>query len=141
MSLEFPDVKTRRSTASPTPKESRFDGVHRPYSKADVLKLRGTVKIEHPLASLGARRLWELLHEEDFVPALGAVTGSQAVQRVRAGLKAIYLSGWQVAGDANLGETTYPDQSLYPANSVPAVVRRISTGLPRGAQTPWADPD
>jgi isocitrate lyase len=134
MSLEFPDVKTRRSTASPTPKESRFDGVHRPYSKADVLKLRGTMKIEHTLASLGARRLWELLQEEDFVPALGAVTGNQAVQMVRAGLKAIYLSGWQVAADANTAGQMYPDQSLYPVDSVPEAVRRINASLQRADQ-------
>ncbi len=133
MSLEFPDVKTRRSTTSPA-KESRFDGVHRPYTKADVLRLRGSLKVEHTLASVGARRLWELLHEEDYVPALGAVTGNQAVQMVRAGLKAIYLSGWQVAADANTAGQMYPDQSLYPVDSVPEAVRRINASLQRADQ-------
>src|SRR5215472_16245333 len=94
---------------------SRFEGIVRPYSKADVERLRGSVHIEHTLAKLGAARLWELLHSEPYVSALGALTGGQAVQMVRAGLKAIYLSGWQVAADANLSGHTYPDQSLYPA--------------------------
>jgi isocitrate lyase len=113
---------------------SRFEGIVRPYSKADVERLRGSVHIEHTLATLGANRLWELLHSEPFVPALGALTGNQAVQMVRAGLKAIYLSGWQVAADANLAGQMYPDQSLYPANSVPAVVRRINSALERADQ-------
>jgi len=113
---------------------SRFEGIVRPYSKADVERLRGSVHIEHTLATLGANRLWELLHSEPFVPALGALTGNQAVQMVRAGLKAIYLSGWQVAADANLSGQMYPDQSLYPANSVPAVVRRINSALERADQ-------
>ena len=134
MSLEFPEVKARRSTTPVAPKESRFDGVHRPYSRADVMRLRGTLKIEHTLASVGARRLWELLHEEDYVPALGAVTGNQAVQMVRAGLKAIYLSGWQVAADANTAGQMYPDQSLYPVDSVPNAVRRINAALQRADQ-------
>jgi isocitrate lyase len=112
----------------------RFEGIVRPYSKADVERLRGSVHIEHTLATLGANRLWELLHSEPFVPALGALTGNQAVQMVRAGLKAIYLSGWQVAADANLAGQMYPDQSLYPANSVPAVVRRINSALERADQ-------
>src|SRR5262252_6451619 len=134
MSLEFPEVKARRSTTPVAPKESRFDGVHRPYSRADVMRLRGTLKIEHTLASVGARRLWELLHEQDYVPALGAVTGNQAVQMVRAGLKAIYLSGWQVAADANTAGQMYPDQSLYPVDSVPNAVRRINAALQRADQ-------
>ncbi len=113
---------------------SRFEGIVRPYSKADVERLRGSVHIEHTLATLGANRLWELLHSDPFVPALGALTGNQAVQMVRAGLKAIYLSGWQVAADANLAGQMYPDQSLYPANSVPAVVRRINSALERADQ-------
>jgi isocitrate lyase len=113
---------------------SRFEGIVRPYSKADVERLRGSVQIQHTLATLGANRLWELLHSEPFVPALGALTGNQAVQMVRAGLKAIYLSGWQVAADANLAGQMYPDQSLYPANSVPAVVRRINSALERADQ-------
>lgn len=112
----------------------RFDGIVRPYSEADVQKLRGSLRIEHTLATLGARRLWELLHSRPYVPALGALTGNQAVQMVRAGLQAIYLSGWQVAADANLAGEMYPDQSLYPANSVPAVARRINAALQRADQ-------
>jgi isocitrate lyase len=112
----------------------RFEGIVRPYSKADVERLRGSVHIEHTLAKLGAARLWELLHSDPYVPALGALTGNQAVQMVRAGLKAIYLSGWQVAADANLAGQMYPDQSLYPANSVPVVVRRINSALERADQ-------
>jgi isocitrate lyase len=106
----------------------------RPYTKEDVRRLQGTVKIEYTLASLGAARLRQLLQEEEFVPALGALSGNQAVQQVKAGLKAIYLSGWQVAADANLAGQMYPDQSLYPANSVPAVVRRINQALLRADQ-------
>src|SRR5580698_1757013 len=112
----------------------RFEGIVRPYAKADVERLRGSVQIEYTLASIGARRLWELLNTEAYVGALGALTGNQAVQMVRAGLKAIYLSGWQVAADANLAGQMYPDQSLYPANSVPAVVRRINSALERADQ-------
>ena len=111
--------------------DSRWSGVVRPYSAADVLRLRGTVQEEHTLARLGADRLWELLHERDYVPALGALTGGQAVQSVKAGLEAIYLSGWQVAADANSAGQTYPDQSLYPVDSVPKVVRRINNALLR----------
>ena len=110
---------------------SRWDGIMRPYSDVDVERLRSSVRIEHTLARRGAERLWELLTSRDYVPALGALTGNQAVQQVRAGLEAIYLSGWQVAADANLAGQTYPDQSLYPANSVPAVVRRINQALLR----------
>src|SRR6266536_3063433 len=106
--------------------DGRWTGIERPYTREEVERLRGTVHVEHTLARLGAERLWELLHTEDYVPTLGALSGGQAVQMVRAGLKAIYLSGWQVAADANLAGHTYPDQSLYPANSVPAVVRRIN---------------
>src|SRR5271165_4591893 len=112
----------------------RFAGVVRPYSTADVERLRGTVRVSHTLAELGARRLWELLHSEDYVPALGALTGNQAVQQVKAGLKAIYLSGWQVAADANTAGQMYPDQSLYPVDSVPNVVRRINQALLRADQ-------
>jgi isocitrate lyase len=110
---------------------ARWKDVIRPYTKKDVERLQGTVKIEYTLARLGADRLWKLLQEEEFVPALGALTGNQAVQQVKAGLKAIYLSGWQVAADANLAGQMYPDQSLYPANSVPAVVKRINQALLR----------
>jgi isocitrate lyase len=112
----------------------RWEGITRPYTADDVLRLRGTVLIEHTLARLGAERLWKLLHEDDYVPALGALTGNQAMQMVKAGLKAIYLSGWQVAADANLAGQMYPDQSLYPANSVPQVVRRINQALQRADQ-------
>ncbi len=117
----------------------RWHGIRRDYSAEDVLKLRGSVAVEHTLARRGAERLWSLLHELPHVSALGALTGNQAVQQVKAGLKAIYLSGWQVAGDANLGETTYPDQSLYPVNSVPSVVRRINNALRRADQIHWAE--
>ena len=117
----------------------RWQGVTRDYGAEDVVRLRGSVKIEHTLARRGAERLWSLMHELPYVAALGALTGNQAVQQVRAGLKAIYLSGWQVAGDANLGETTYPDQSLYPANSVPSVVRRINNALRRADQITWSE--
>ena len=117
----------------------RWQGITRDYSAEDVVRLRGSLKIEHTLARRGAERLWSLLHDLPYVAALGALTGNQAVQQVKAGLKAIYLSGWQVAGDANLGETTYPDQSLYPANSVPAVVRRINNALRRADQIHWSE--
>jgi malate synthase len=109
----------------------RWEGIVRAYGKADVDRLSGSVRIEHTLARMGAQRLWELLHAEPFLPALGALSGNQAVQMVKAGLKAIYLSGWQVAADANTAGQTYPDQSLYPANSVPMVVRRINAALQR----------
>jgi len=114
--------------------DSRWKGVVRPYSPEDVLKLRGNLKVDYTFASVGAKRLWYLLHKEDYVAALGALTGNQAVQQVEAGLLAIYLSGWQVAADANLAGEMYPDQSLYPANSVPAVVRRINNALRRADQ-------
>lgn len=109
----------------------RWQGIQRPYSAADVIRLRGSVPMEYTLAKRGAQRLWELLHAEDYVAALGALTGTQAVQMVQAGLKAIYLSGWQVAADANLSYQTYPDLSLYPVNSVPAVVKRINNAFRR----------
>src|SRR3954447_3034070 len=112
----------------------RWTGITRPYSQEDVERLRGTVRIEHSLARAGAEKLWALLHEEDYVPALGALTGNQAVEMASAGLKAIYLSGWQVAADANLSGHMYPDQSLYPANSVPNVVRAINNALQRADQ-------
>ncbi|ADH66861.1 MULTISPECIES: isocitrate lyase [Nocardiopsis] len=119
----------------------RWAGIERTYSADDVVKLRGSVTEEHTLARRGAERLWDLLRTEDYVNTLGALTGNQAVQQVRAGLKAIYLSGWQVAADANLSGNTYPDQSLYPANSVPAVVRRINNALMRADQITWAEGD
>ena len=112
----------------------RWDGISRDYTAADVLRLRGSIDIEQTLARLGADRLWELLQDEPYVNALGALTGNQAIQQVRAGLKAIYLSGWQVAADANLAGQMYPDQSLYPSNSVPQVVKRINQALQRADQ-------
>src|SRR5512137_2845178 len=117
----------------------RWAGTLRPYSPEDVLRLRGSVRISHTLAERGAERLWHLLRNEPFVAALGAMTGGQAVQQVQAGLKAIYLSGWQVAADANDAGQTYPDQSLYPANSVPTVVRRINKALQRADQIEWSE--
>ncbi|MGZ8369478.1 MAG: isocitrate lyase, partial [Caulobacteraceae bacterium] len=129
--------------------EGRFDGVERPYSLDEVKRLRGSFPIRHTLAERGANRLWELLNTEDYVHALGAVTGNQAMQMVRAGLKAIYLSGWQVAADANTAGAMYPDQSLYPANAAPELCRRINRTLQRadqievaegGAQRDWFAP-
>jgi isocitrate lyase len=117
----------------------RWKGITRPYSAEDVLRLRGSVQIEHTLARLGAERLWKLLHGEPYVHALGALTGNQAVQQVKAGLQAIYLSGWQVAADANLAGQMYPDQSLYPVNSVPSVVKRINQALQRADQIHTAE--
>ncbi|MBP1806118.1 isocitrate lyase [Rubellimicrobium aerolatum] len=111
--------------------EGRFDGINRPYSPEDVAKLRGSLTIQHTLAERGANRLWKDLHEQPFLNALGAVTGNQAMQQVRAGLKAIYLSGWQVAADANTAGAMYPDQSLYPANAAPELCRRINRTLRR----------
>src|SRR5262245_65231321 len=116
-----------------------WNGVVRPYTSLDIKRLRGSVRIEHSLARLGAARLWELLNARDYVAALGAMTGGQAVQQVRAGLEAIYLSGWQVAADANLAGQTYPDQSLYPANSVPQTVRRLNQALLRADQIDHAE--
>ncbi len=119
--------------------DQRWAGIRRDYSARDVIRLRGSVVEEHTLARRGANRLWELLHTEDAVRALGAITGNQAVQMVKAGLQAIYLSGWQVAADGNLAGQTYPDQSLYPANSVPQMVRRINNALLRADQIAWSE--
>ncbi len=121
--------------------DPRWQGITRPYSAADVVRLRGTVPVEHSIARLGAEKLWNSLHQNDFVNALGALTGNQAMQQVKAGLKAIYLSGWQVAADANLAGEMYPDQSLYPANSVPQVVKRINNTLLRADQLHHAEGD
>ena len=118
---------------------SRWEGIKRPYTAEDVIKLRGSIDIRYTLARKGAEKLWKLLHEEDYVHALGALTGNQAMQQVKAGLKAIYLSGWQVAADANLSGHMYPDQSLYPANSVPAVVKRINQALQRADQIYYSE--
>ena len=117
----------------------RWKGLTRDYTAADVVRLRSSVQEEHTLARRGAEKLWDLINSDGYVNALGALTGNQDVQQVRAGLKAIYLSGWQVAGDANLAAQTYPDQSLYPAKSVPAVVRRINNALKRADQVTWSE--
>jgi isocitrate lyase len=117
----------------------RWDGIERAYTEEDVRRLRGSLHVEHTLARLGAERLWSLLQEDDYVAALGAMAGGQAVEMVKAGLKAIYLSGWQVAADANLAEQVYPDQSLYPVNSAPALVRRLNNALRRADQIEWAE--
>ncbi|MGY8957579.1 MAG: isocitrate lyase, partial [Alphaproteobacteria bacterium] len=114
------------SWPTPTWAPDRWTGVARDYTQADVIRLSGSLPIRHTLAENGAMKLWKLLAEEDFVPTLGAYTGNQAVQHLRAGLKAIYLSGWQVAADANSSGQMYPDQSLYPVDSVPAVIKRIN---------------
>src|ERR1700730_7716437 len=119
--------------------DPRWKGISRNYSVSDVRRLQGNVIIEHTLARRGAAKLWSLLQTEPFINALGALTGHQALQQVRAGLKAIYLSGWQVAADANLAGQMYPDQSLYPANSVPAVVKRINQTLQRADQIARAE--
>ncbi|GAA5786982.1 isocitrate lyase [Chitiniphilus shinanonensis] len=119
----------------------RWKGIERAYTAADVERLRGTLQIEHTLARRGAEKLWTLMHEQPYVHALGALTGNQAMQQVKAGLKAIYLSGWQVAADANIAGEMYPDQSLYPANSVPAVVRRINNTFQRADQIAHAEGD
>lgn len=119
--------------------DSRWNGINRPYSAEEVIKLRGSIDIEHTLARRGSEKLWKLLNEENYVHALGALTGNQAIQQVKAGLKAIYLSGWQVAADANLSCQMYPDQSLYPANSVPAVVKRINQAFQRADQIQYVE--
>ena len=147
-------IERERCEMGASDMNARWAGVERPYTQADVERIRGRFHVEHTLARLGAERLWKLLHSEDYVAALGALTGAQAVQMVKAGLNAIYLSGWQVAADANLSGHTYPDQSLYPANSAPALVKRLTarsfaptrstppkartarTGSPRSSLTP-----
>src|ERR1700693_3887873 len=117
----------------------RWKGIERPYTAEDVLRLRGSIQIEHTLARLGAERLWELLQTEPYVNSLGAMTGNQAVQQVQAGLKSIYVSGWQVAADANNAGQMYPDQSLYPADSVPNLCRRINSALQRADKVHHAE--
>jgi isocitrate lyase len=142
--------KTRQQQATALERtwseDGRWQGIERRYSAGDVVRLRGSIRVDHTFASRGADKLWRLLNEASVqggghVAALGALTGNQAVQMVRAGLEAIYLSGWQVAGDANLAESTYPDQSLYPSNSVPSVIRRINNALRRADQIQWAEGD
>ncbi len=131
--LAAKELETRWAT------DSRWNGIQRTYSAEDVVRLAGSVQIQHTLAERGANKLWNLIHEPEAVRALGALTGNQAMQQVKAGLKAIYLSGWQVAADANLSGQMYPDQSLYPANSVPAVVKRINQTLQRADQIHTAE--
>jgi isocitrate lyase len=147
--MTTPTTTLASATTAPTAEElasewaisPRWRGVARTYTAEDVVRLHGTVHEEHTLARRGAERLWHLLNTEDYVAALGALTGNQAVQMVKAGLQAIYLSGWQVAADANLAGQTYPDQSLYPVNSVPAVVRRINNALLRADEIAWSEGD
>ncbi|MGA0824286.1 MAG: isocitrate lyase, partial [Burkholderiaceae bacterium] len=117
----------------------RWRGIKRGYTAEDVIRLRGSMQPEHTLAKRGAEKLWNLVTTEPFVNSLGALTGNQALQQAKAGLKAVYLSGWQVAGDANLSGEMYPDQSLYPANSVPSVVRRINNTFTRADQIQWSE--
>ena len=135
--------QTREQQASALEKDwtlnPRWKGVSRPYSASDVVRLRGSLPIEHTLARRGAEKLWKLVNTEAFVNTLGALTGNQALQQVKAGLKAIYLSGWQVAGDANSAGEMYPDQSLYPVNSVPTVVKRINNTFQRADQIQWSE--
>ncbi len=119
--------------------DPRWKGIKRTYTAEDVDRLRGTVRVDYTLARMGAERLWNLLHTDDYLPALGALTGNQAIQQVEAGLKVIYLSGWQVAADANTAGQMYPDQSLYPADSVPSVVRRINNAFTRADQIQKSD--
>src|SRR5215204_3976677 len=119
--------------------DERWAAIERPYAPEDVVRLQGSIHVDHTLARLGAEKLWGLLHEEPYVAALGALTGGQAVQMAKAGLKAIYLSGWQVAADGNLAADVYPDQSLYPANSVPAMVKRLNNALMRADRIEWAE--
>jgi isocitrate lyase len=135
------DAVTTKNDATPHAKlhAQRFEGITRNYSEADVEKLRGSIRISYTLAEMGSKRLWELLNTKDYVHALGALTGNQAVQMVRAGLEAIYLSGWQVAADANTAGQMYPDQSLYPVDSVPNVVRRINSAFRRADQIDHAE--
>src|SRR5712672_4737536 len=135
---QLPTAEELRNTWRDSP---RWRGIQRPYSAEDVVRLRGTIAVEHSIARLTAEKLWRYVNEKPFVNSLGALTGNQAMQQVKAGLDAIYLSGWQVAGDANLAGEMYPDQSLYPADSVPAVVRRINATLKRADELHHAEGD
>ncbi|KAA0911792.1 isocitrate lyase [Pusillimonas sp. ANT_WB101] len=136
MSTRENEIRALQRTWAEDP---RWQGIKRGYGAEEVVRLRGSITVEHTLARRGAEKLWDLLHTEPFVNSLGALTGNQAMQQVKAGLKAIYLSGWQVAGDANIAGEMYPDQSLYPANSVPLVVRRINNSLTRCDQIQWME--
>jgi isocitrate lyase len=127
-------IKQAESLKDDWQNNPRWADVYRPYSAEEVVRLRGSLVVEHTLATRGAHKLWDLIHNEDYVPCLGALTGGQAMQQVKAGVKAIYLSGWQVAADANTSETMYPDQSLYAVNSVPTIVSRINNAFTRADQ-------
>src|SRR3954465_15707168 len=139
MAMEYYRPPSAEELSTRWEADPRWKGIRRDYTPKDVVRLRGSVHIESTLARRGSESLWRLLHTEPYLPALGAVTGNQAIQMVEGGLKAIYLSGWQVAADANLAGQTYPDQSLYPVNSVPQVVRRINNALLRADQIAWAE--
>ncbi len=139
MSVNRRDGNRRHTDHSDWSKNPRWAEITRPYSYADVLRLRGTIQIEYTLARLGAERLWNLMHSDAYVAALGAVTGNQAIEMVQAGLKAIYGSGWQVAADSNTAGDVYPDQSLYPCDSAPALVKRINRALLRADQIESAE--
>ena len=139
MSLEPTNDGLEQEALTRSWSSDRWRSVARPYSAADVLRLRGSFLVEHTLARRGAERLWEMLNRQEYVSALGALTGQQAVQMVRAGLRAIYLSGWQVAADANLSMETYPDQSLYPSTSAPALASRLNRAMVRADQIAWAE--
>jgi isocitrate lyase len=141
MSLQRPPLPTADELRNTWRDSPRWRGIQRPYSAEDVVRLRGTIAVEHSIARLTAEKLWRYVNEKPFVNSLGALTGNQAMQQVKAGLDAIYLSGWQVAGDANLAGEMYPDQSLYPADSVPAVVRRINATLKRADELHHAEGD
>ena len=130
-------IKQAESLKDDWQNNPRWADVYRPYSAEEVVRLRGSLVVEHTLATRGAHKLWDLIHNEDYVPCLGALTGGQAMQQVKAGVKAIYLSGWQVAADANTSETMYPDQSLYAVNSVPTIVSRINNAFTRADQIQW----
>ena len=132
-------LRSAKEIRSDWEKHPRWKNVKRDYSAEDVVKLSGSVRIEYSLAKQGAEKLWDYINNNDFINALGALTGNQALQQVKAGLKAIYLSGWQVAGDANTGMQMYPDQSLYPVDSVPSVVKRINNSLRRADQVNIAE--
>src|SRR3954471_4286168 len=141
MTLQRSQLPTAEDLRSLWRDSPRWRGIERPYSAEDVVRLRGTIAVEHSIARLTAEKLWRYVNEKPFVNSLGALTGNQAMQQVKAGLDAIYLSGWQVAGDANLAGEMYPDQSLYPADSVPAVVRRINATLKRADELHHAEGD
>ncbi|HEX6259795.1 MAG TPA: isocitrate lyase, partial [Woeseiaceae bacterium] len=139
MSTNHKNMPAARQLETTWNTDRRWAGIERPYGAEEVIRLRGSFQIEHTLARRGAERLWQAMHSQELVRTFGALTGAQAVQMAAAGLEAIYVSGWQVAGDANLAAQTYPDQSLYPSNSVPALVQRLNNALQRADQIHWAE--